>query len=425
MPGRAARSREGSPGRGDPVTAPLAALRGCLEFAVAEVPYYRARAAAYDPDHARSPGAFARLPLLTKDGLRAALPLDLLSDRASRARVPLERLTTSGTAGDRITVWADADHVGVPADDLALWALEPDPRLQRVAILTSPQCLGRSCDGTFESRLRAGGTQLILPSTEEPLALDRDLAAAIVAEIGRLDAGELFANPVYLHAVVRACRRFGLALPAPALILLSYQYATRCQRRALAEAFPRARIYSVYGASELGGATVGIECKHARMHVWHDQAYVEVVDDDGRPVDAGVRGNLVITTLGIWVSPLVRYAIGDLGAVHDAPCACPLGAFPTLDHHGRKQDALVVGARSVTTREVDDAIGAPTGLDVWQVEQRGAQLELRCVPALDAALDTAPIAARVAALTGLPVRAVIVDEIDPEPSGKVAHTRRR
>ena len=410
------------------VNVPLEALRACLAYAIERVPHYRARAAAYDPALAASRASFARVPLLTKDAVRAALPFGLLADGVSVTAGlrdgSLETLATSGTAGERISVYADTGHVGVPADDLELWAIEPDPRLQRLVVLTSPQCLGTSCDGTYESRLRGGGCQLILPSTEEPLLMERELAEAILGDIARMDAGELFVNPVYLHALVRASRTYGLALPQPELILLSYQYPTRCQRRALAEAFPRAKIYSFYGASELGGATVGIECRHGRMHVWHEQAYVEIVDDDGAPVADGGCGGVAITTLGIWVMPIVRYLIGDLGRLRDERCACPLGAYPTLEHHGRAQDALIVDGRVITTRDIDDAIGAPPGLDVWQVIQRGGELEVRCVAALDHALDAGAVAEAVSRRTGLPARGREVDAIDPERSGKLAHTRR-
>jgi phenylacetate-CoA ligase len=410
-------------------TLPVDALRACLAYAAAEVPYYRARAADYDPARTRSREDFARVPFLTKDAVRAALPFDLLSDRVSirtgSQDGTLEQLSTSGTAGERITVWADARHVGIPNDDLVLWGLEPIERLQRLAVLTSPQCLGKSCDGTYESRLRGEGSQLILPTNEEPLALERDHAQLIVEELARIDAGELFANPVYLHGLVRACREFDLPLPVLDLVLLSYQYTTHCQRQALAQAFPRAKLYGFYGASELGGATVGIECKHGRMHAWHEQAFVEVVDDDGRVVAGGILGNLVITTLNIWVAPLVRYQIGDLGVVREEPCTCPLGRFPTLVHHGRKADALVVGDRRFSTRQVDDAIGAPPGLDVWQVAQTGDELVLRCIPSIGATLDAAAIASTVSELVGAPIEARIVDSIDPEASGKLAHTRRR
>ncbi len=397
-------------------------MRASLEDAIAHVPFYRSRSASYAIEHAESLAAFARVPLLTKPALRAALPFEILSDRANGAN--LDTLRTSGTGGERLTVMVDPAHVGIPAEDLALWGLPRDPRLKRVAVLASPECLGRSCDGTYESRLDPSGRQLILPSTDEPLLLERPVAETIVAELARFDAGELFANPVYLHALVRACRRDHIALPDLALILLSYQHTTRCQRRAIADAFPRARIASLYGASELGGATVGIECLHGRMHAWFDQAFVEILDDNGARVPDGARGQLAITTLGIWVMPLIRYLIGDLGILRDEPCTCPLGAFPTLEHHGRAQDALHVAGRVFSTRDIDDAIGAPDGLDVWQVVQRGETLELRCVPALDTRLDLEAVAELVARATGARVTPRIVDAIDPELSGKIAHTRR-
>jgi len=398
-------------------TRALAALRLHLAYAVACVPYYRARAAHYDPDRASSWAAFSRVPLLTRDDVRAALPLELLADhvdvRAGLADGTLERLHTSGTGGERLSVVADAHHRGVPADDLALYGAPPSARLQRLAVLASPECLGRACDGTYASRLRQDGAQLILPSTDEPLLFDEDLARVVVDELARFDAGELFASPVHLHALVRACRAHDLPLPRLELVLLTYQYATQCQRRAIERAFPTAVVRSLYGASELGNATPAVECLRGRLHVQETECFVEIVD-----------GHVVLTTLGNLVTPLVRYRIGDLGALVDAPCDCPLAGAPTLVHHGRARDRLVVDGRTFTTRDVDLAIGAPVGLDAWQlVHGGGGDLELRLVPALDAAPDVDAVVDAVARSVGRRPRARVVDVIDAEPSGKIAHTR--
>lgn len=397
------------------------------------VPYYRARAFLYDPKR-----SWSRIPLLSKDELRAALPLEILADFVDIKRGLdegwLERLETSGTSGERIRVLADPSLAGAPARDLELWGLTASERLKRVAVLASPACAGPSgaCDGSYESRLRENGTQLILPSTEEPFLFDREMARTIVNEIDRFDAGELFVNPVYLHCLVRACMREGVPLPkrAPMFIRCTYQFLSRCQRRALSRAFPEARIVSYYGASELARATVAFECKHGRMHVWEEQCFVEIVDDRGAVVPNGARGRIVVTPIASKVTPLVRYIVGDLGVLIDAACdtcdaSCPLAGAPVLVHHGRAKDAFTMGGRVISARDVDVILGDVRGLDAYQLVKRGAAFTLACVRALDddgASLSLSECAMRASALLGVKVSAREVDELDAEPSGKIAFT---
>jgi phenylacetate-CoA ligase len=388
------------------------------------VPYYRARARLYDPKR-----PWSRVPLLTKEALRDALPFDILTDHIDIKRGLdegwLERLETSGTSGERIRVLADPTLAGAPARDLELWQLAASERLKRVAILASPACLGPSCDGTYESRLRENGTQLILPSTDEPFLWEEDITRAIVSEIDRFDAGELFVNPVYLHALVRACAREGVSLPrAPAFIRCTYQYLSTCQRRALARAFPSTRIVSYYGASELSRATVAMECAHGRMHVWEEQCFVEIVDALGAPLPRGERGRIVVTPIASRVTPLVRYLVGDIGVLVDEPCTCPLAGSPVLVHHGREKDALHVGGRVLSARDVDTVLGDVRGLDAYQLVQRGDAFTLACVPSLDEPLSLSECAARASALIGKRVSVRAVDELDGEPSGKIAFTVR-
>ncbi len=47
-----------------------------------------------------------------------------------------------------------------------------------------------------------------------------------------------------------------------------------------------------------------------------------MIDDQGRPVDEGKIGEVVVTPLGIEGTPLLRYRTGDLAELHRRPCAC-------------------------------------------------------------------------------------------------------
>jgi phenylacetate-CoA ligase len=63
------------------------------------------------------------------------------------------------------------------------------------------------------------------------------------------------------------------------------------------------------------------ECRHSGdLHTCDDGVLVEVLRD-GRPVEAGERGEVVVTNLHAYAMPFIRYRIGDL-ATRGAPCGC-------------------------------------------------------------------------------------------------------
>jgi phenylacetate-CoA ligase len=58
------------------------------------------------------------------------------------------------------------------------------------------------------------------------------------------------------------------------------------------------------------------------LRVLFDNCFVEVIDEQGRPCQAGQSGEIVVTTLNNFVMPLIRYRIGDVGIVGDDGGQC-------------------------------------------------------------------------------------------------------
>ncbi len=80
---------------------------------------------------------------------------------------------------------------------------------------------------------------------------------------------------------------------------------------------------------------------HAGSHVNIDLAALEVVDNRGRPVPDGVRGDKVrVTNLCNYTQPVIRYEIDDVVTMSDTPCPCgnPLPLIRTVA--GRYNDHL-------------------------------------------------------------------------------------
>jgi len=79
-------------------------------------------------------------------------------------------------------------------------------------------------------------------------------------------------------------------------------------------------IVDSYSSQELG--VIAIQCPvSGDYHVMAENLLVEVLDAQGRPCAPGESGEVVVTDLHNFATPLVRYAIGDHAEV-GAPCAC-------------------------------------------------------------------------------------------------------
>ena len=118
------------------------------------------------------------------------------------------------------------------------------------------------------------------------------------------------------------------------------------QREAIAEAF-QCPVYETYGMSEIVAAAS--ECQSGQLHLWPEVGMVEVSDDDY--ADGKDRiGELTCTGLLNSDMPLIRYRVGDRGALSARNDACACGrTLPMLSSiDGRRDDVLyTLDGRSV------------------------------------------------------------------------------
>lgn len=110
------------------------------------------------------------------------------------------------------------------------------------------------------------------------------------------------------------------------------------QRATIAEAFGCA-VCETYGQTEI--VACASECRDGRLHAWPEVGFFEMVEGT-RPVPAGVSGDLVGTSLLNLDMPLIRYRLGDRGAMGEEGSACDCGrTLPLLDRiDGRADDVL-------------------------------------------------------------------------------------
>lgn len=327
-----------------------------------------------------------RLPLMTKDDLRANFPEGLVQLDVMKAGLDTGELlfaTTSGTTGDRLQVVSDTRLPRFPPDFLTSWdvgAFEPGV-VPRTAVFTSPVCAGPICHlgrVPMAERIVSGAT-LYLNSSDDIFSLDRELGGNVLDELEAFDPHFLFVNPVYLAVLVARAQEWGRTLPRPRAIVSCYQYLSRCQRKVLSAAFG-CPIYDLYSATDLGGAIIANTCRYGSLHVRLDQVFVELVRD-GRGVAPGELGRIAVTSHHP-IMPLVRYVVGDVGRWEGTPCRCGLGSqSPRLTVEGRARDVLRVGTKLVTARDVDEALAVVDGIGFYQlVETAPGEFTLTLVP---------------------------------------------
>ena len=130
-----------------------------------------------------------------------------------------------------------------------------------------------------------------------------------------------------------------------------------------------AKCYDHAGASEVGAHSFECEAQPGGTHLIESEFIAEALDPQtGRPVPAGERGELVITNLGRWGSPVIRYRTGDVVRLNPAPCACGR-AFLRFEGGilGRADDMVTVRGVNVFPSGVENIIRRFKEVDEFRV----------------------------------------------------------
>ncbi len=106
------------------------------------------------------------------------------------------------------------------------------------------------------------------------------------------------------------------------------------------------RLYSTYGITEL--QTSFCECDAGYGgHVYSEIVYIEVVDENNRPLPPGHIGEVVATPIGITGMPLIRFKTGDISFIIEEPCSCGRSGLRLGPVIGRKKQKLKIKGTSV------------------------------------------------------------------------------
>ena len=178
------------------------------------------------------------------------------------------------------------------------------------------------------------------------------------------------------------------------VVIITGESSNSLQRELIEEVFG-CKTANEYGCSETGGFVY--ECPHGSWHISSELTFVEFLDRDGKPVQSGEPGEIVVTHLRNGYMPLIRYRVGDIGSPVSGKCSCGRG-LPLMQVSVAKERDFVRlpnGERHTTeifvyiTKAVLKQF--PSSILHFKVVQKAVDfLEIQIVPGikeLDKALD--------------------------------------
>lgn len=294
-------------------------LATLVSHAYERVPYYREvmQARKLTPVDIRTPADLAKLPLLTREDVRANYPNRLCAQGVpqkgwwqgrtggSSTGEPLRYIYDRHTADyGRAVFYRGWSWAGCPPGTpmLDLWG-------QPVAKLNTGEVLKRKAMQVFF------GTHWV-----DAFRLNEDLLrqCAEILQEGRVEFIHGYASSLrelccYLHARHIQPRALRAAMTTAEVLLLEVRH--------FMEAVLQAPVFNAYGCGEVNG--IAYECeRHNGLHVGMERAIVEIVDPTGEPVSPGQSGQVAVTDLHNFAMPLIRYLNGDEAQLAVSLCGC-------------------------------------------------------------------------------------------------------
>ncbi len=146
-----------------------------------------------------------------------------------------------------------------------------------------------------------------------------------LAAIFELEATVICCTPSYSLYLAEVAAQQGIDLtssPVRALILTGEPGASLPAVRQRIEQAWGAKCYDHAGASEVGAYAFSCS-QQTGLHLNESEFISEVLQPGtSQPVGPGENGELVITNLGRWGYPIIRYRTGDVVQLAQTPCAC-------------------------------------------------------------------------------------------------------
>ena len=362
------------------------------------------------------------LPLTTKDELRGK-PWELLA--CDKKDLAIAQVSTGTTGGEEIYImqsWRDyyfcdlapgyGSLVPVERGDVCFDAL---PFEMSSAGLSYHKIFMDGCRATVIPAGKGGAYS----TPDKSVKLLRDLQPTIIVT-----------TPSWAMTLAEAAAETGFnpaSLPLKKMWLTGEGCSAAFRERTEKIWGTTANFY--YGSLECG--CIGIECDlHHGYHVTTPHIILEIVDPEtGAVKEPGEIGEIVVSCLLRYDTPLLRYRTQDLGYIDLDPCPCGV-TLPRLFMRGRQADQIIIQGIPFSPFYLEEFLMRIPEVGNWfqfvVAPENPDQLKIRCelaqgvTPSPELA-DT--LGSRIEFNTGIPCIFEFVAKL-PRPQGKTVRVVR-
>jgi phenylacetate-CoA ligase len=354
-------------------------LRDIVNHAYNTVPLYKEKfdAQGVKPEDIRSLDDLQKLPFTTKQEIRDGIPHRSIAKGFEPA--DCIRASTSGTSGGSMPVFYDRKFMDYC---MAAWRFR-----KRLAIGVQPwqkvMVIGygglaphktdqeNPGDGPKPERKSQGRESLgpivrLLRGREKTVTIGYD-ANEVLTQVLKFNPKLIRGTPSYLRLLAEAMAERRLGGLGDKVVRTEGEVADDETRRYLESSF-KCKVYDEYSSWDFGNGAW--QCtKREGYHIDADLLIMEVVKGD-EPVLPGEQGEIVVTNLMNYAMPLIRYRVGDIGALSEEPCSCGRGLPLLRSIEGRRADCFTLpGNRLVTPRTIMTTIQGTPGVSRYQAVQ--------------------------------------------------------
>ncbi len=375
-------------------------FKAILQFAYANSPFYRQRfdEAGIRPEDVEDRTDLGRIPVTTREDLRHSERLLCTGYRAEELQCSL----TTGSTGRRTRTYFD-DRAWILAKTL----LKMRARLttgvsptDRIALLQESDTVKKS------SALRERIFRL------RPFSIDQP-TSTLLEELREFDPTVLYGFPSHLRRLADEFEGdFRISR-----VYTSGELLVGETRRCIESAFD-APVLDVYGCTEV--KEISWQCnERGGYHINSDWLLVEVLNDDSTD---GPEGPILVTALYNHAMPIIRYQVGDTGALLHEDCPCGRGLQLMRPTGGRTVNYFESpDGSSVSPYAMTYAMEQVRGLRQFQIIQMATdRVRVKAVAEPDREPESpGEIRSQLGdVLQGVEIEVQRVEHIEPDRTGK-------
>lgn len=334
----------------------LKELKDVVKRAYDNVPYYKKRfdEAGIKPEDIKTLDDIQKLPLTTKDDLRAAYPFGMF---AVPRREIVEVHTSSGTTGkptvsgytkEDLDTWSE-----IMARGLTMFRVDEDDLIQN----THGYGLFTGGFGVHYGAQKIGATVIPISTgqTRRQIEIMKDFGTTV-----------LIVTPSYGLYLAEVAEEEGLRNEDMKLKSIGFgaEMWTEEMRQEIQKRF-NAPAYNIYGLTEIMGPGIALECpEQDGLHVMEDHFYPEIIDSQTQEVlGEGEKGELVLTNLTREGMPIIRFRTKDVTSLRRGTCSCGRTMIKMDRITGRTDDMLKIRGVAVFPSQIEKALLKMDGIE--------------------------------------------------------------